>query len=178
MRFREPSSSKPQPRRGQNDAQGVTENPPLGADLGSTRDAERSDRPTAVPERPRRPTIVSESLGPAAAQDSGPAAPIPMDEPTSGLTRRRVLLGVAFVAVMVVGLYFLVPKLAGLNHTWGEVSHGDAVWLALAAGLELFSIAGYVVLFRTVFNEENEPDYSAWRRGIISLAKSFMLPMF
>jgi uncharacterized membrane protein YbhN (UPF0104 family) len=63
-------------------------------------------------------------------------------------------VGLAFIAVMVIGLYFLVPKLAGLNHTWGEVSHGDALWLALGAGLELLSIAGYVVLFRTVFGRD------------------------
>jgi uncharacterized protein (TIRG00374 family) len=76
------------------------------------------------------------------------------DEPTSALTPRRLLLGLAFIAVMLVGLYFLVPKLAGLNHTWGEVSHGDALWLALGAVLELFSIAGYIVLFRTVFGRD------------------------
>ncbi|MGN6167249.1 MAG: lysylphosphatidylglycerol synthase transmembrane domain-containing protein [Solirubrobacteraceae bacterium] len=86
--------------------------------------------------------------------DSASAASSDGDEPTSGLTRRRMLIGLAFVAVMIVGLYFLVPKLAGLNHTWGEVSHGDALWLALAAVLELFSIAGYVVLFRTVFGRD------------------------
>jgi uncharacterized membrane protein YbhN (UPF0104 family) len=71
---------------------------------------------------------------------------------------------VAFVALMLVGLYFLVPKLAGLNHTWGEVSHGDALWLALAAALEMFSIAGYVVLFGTVFGRD-QPRID-WRASV------------
>jgi uncharacterized protein (TIRG00374 family) len=62
-----------------------------------------------------------------------------------------LLFGLAFIALMLVGLYFLVPKLAGLNHTWGELSHGDVLWLALGAVLELLSIAGYAVLFNTVF---------------------------
>ena len=56
-----------------------------------------------------------------------------------------------FVLAALGGLYFLVPKLAGLNQTWGRLRHGDALWLALGAGLECFSIAGYIVLFRTVF---------------------------
>ena len=117
-------------------------------------DSERSSRPTAVPDRPGHPTVVSEASAPPATQESGSAGTTNGDEPTSALTRRRLLIGLAFIAVMLVGFYFLLPKLAGLNHTWGEVSHGDALWLALAAGLELFSIAGYIVLFRTVFGRE------------------------
>src|ERR1019366_3477598 len=45
----------------------------------------------------------------------------------------------------------LVPKLAGLHQTWGRLRRGDPLWLAVAAGMELLSIAGYAVLFRTVF---------------------------
>ena len=121
-------------------------------------DRERSSRPTAVPERPGDQTVVSEASAPPATQESGSAGSTNGDEPTSALTRRRVLIGLAFIAVMLVGFYFLLPKLAGLNHTWGEVSHGDALWLALAAGLELLSIAGYVVFFRTVFGRAAAQD--------------------
>jgi uncharacterized membrane protein YbhN (UPF0104 family) len=56
-----------------------------------------------------------------------------------------------FIIAALVGLYFLVPKLAGLNQTWGQLKHGDPLWLALGAGLEVLSVAGYIVLFRTVF---------------------------
>jgi uncharacterized membrane protein YbhN (UPF0104 family) len=152
--FREPPTSRTQRRPGEGEAQRANENSPLGSDLSSAPDPERSGRPTAVPERPGHTTIVSESPAPPATQDSDTAVSNQGDEPTSGLTRRRALVGLAFVAVMVIGLYFLVPKLAGLNHTWGEVSHGDALWLALGAGLELLSIAGYVILFRTVFGRD------------------------
>ncbi len=48
-------------------------------------------------------------------------------------------------------LYLLLPKLAGLNQTWGRLKHGDPVWLGAAAGAELLSIGGYILLFRTVF---------------------------
>ncbi len=72
-------------------------------------------------------------------------------EPTSGLTRRRVVIGAAIMVLFLVGLYFLVPKLAGLKNTWGTLRHGNAGWLALGACLELLSVVGYAVLFRTVF---------------------------
>jgi uncharacterized membrane protein YbhN (UPF0104 family) len=48
-------------------------------------------------------------------------------------------------------LYFLVPKFAGLNQTWGQLKRGNPLWLALAAGVETLSVLGYAVLFRTVF---------------------------
>ena len=62
-----------------------------------------------------------------------------------------MLVGAALIVVSLVGLYLLVPKLAGLNQTWGRLDHGDPLWLGAAAGLELVSIVGYAVLFRTVF---------------------------
>jgi uncharacterized protein (TIRG00374 family) len=53
--------------------------------------------------------------------------------------------------VLLAGLYFLIPKLVGLKQTWGQLRRGDPLWFAAAAGLELLSITGYAVLFRTVF---------------------------
>jgi uncharacterized membrane protein YbhN (UPF0104 family) len=71
--------------------------------------------------------------------------------PTGPLTRRNMVFAVLFTLAAIVGLYFLVPKLAGLNQTWGQIRHGNALWLAVAAGLELCSVACYAILFRTVF---------------------------
>jgi len=67
------------------------------------------------------------------------------------LGRRRLLVAAVFIVLSLVALYFLVPKLAGLHQTWGRLRRGDPLWLAVAAGMELLSIAGYAVLFRTVF---------------------------
>jgi uncharacterized protein (TIRG00374 family) len=72
-------------------------------------------------------------------------------EPTSLITTRRLALGALLLAVTLAGLYFLLPALAGLNQTWGQLKRGDAQWLALGAVLEFLSLGGYVALFRTVF---------------------------
>jgi uncharacterized protein (TIRG00374 family) len=71
--------------------------------------------------------------------------------PKMGLTRRRVLLFGLFVASALACLYFVLPKLAGLQDTWDRVKTGAPGWLIVAGLLEAVSFGGYVVLFRTVF---------------------------
>jgi putative heme transporter len=71
--------------------------------------------------------------------------------PKMGLTRRRVLLFGLFVASALAFLYFVLPKLAGLQDTWDRVKTGAPGWLIVAGLLEVVSFGGYVVLFRTVF---------------------------
>jgi uncharacterized protein (TIRG00374 family) len=75
-------------------------------------------------------------------------------EPTSPLTRRKVIFGGVFTVAALAGLYFLIPKLAGLNQTWGRLKHGDPVYLVIGMVLELLSVVGYGVLFRTVFTRD------------------------
>src|ERR1700691_6038349 len=67
------------------------------------------------------------------------------------LNRRRVVFGGLLILLFIGGLYFLVPKLAGLNQTWGQLKRGDPTLLGVGAVLEILSIVGYAVLFRTVF---------------------------
>ena len=73
------------------------------------------------------------------------------DGPTVSITRARVLLVSAVIVVALVGLYLLIPKVAGLKQTWGQLRRGDLLWLAAGGVLELLSIAGYATLFRAVF---------------------------
>ncbi|MGI8506855.1 MAG: lysylphosphatidylglycerol synthase transmembrane domain-containing protein [Solirubrobacteraceae bacterium] len=77
-----------------------------------------------------------------AVSDEGPTVPI---------TPTRVLVVSVLIVLVLIGLYLLVPKLAGLQQTWGQLRHGDPLWLAGGGALELLSIAGYAMLFRTVF---------------------------
>src|SRR5450755_3227382 len=67
------------------------------------------------------------------------------------LTRRRLLVSTVFVVSTVAFLYFVLPKLLGLQDTWNRIQRGDAWWLGCAALLEVLSFCGYVALFRAVF---------------------------
>jgi uncharacterized protein (TIRG00374 family) len=92
----------------------------------------------------------------AAGERSTPDERSPTDElaPSRPGGRRRLLVTIALFVVTIVGLYFVLPKVAGLKHTWGRLSHGSPLWLAAACGVELLSIAGYAVLFNTVFSRD------------------------
>ncbi|HSC02143.1 MAG TPA: lysylphosphatidylglycerol synthase transmembrane domain-containing protein [Solirubrobacteraceae bacterium] len=72
--------------------------------------------------------------------------------PTGPLTKRNMVFAGLFIAAAIVGMYFLVPKFAGLNQTWGQLRRGNLWLLAVAGGLEILSVASYAVLFRTVFS--------------------------
>jgi uncharacterized protein (TIRG00374 family) len=80
------------------------------------------------------------------------------------LNRRQLIIGAALIVVALVGLYFLIPKLAGLNQTWGQLKHGDPLLLLVGGVLEMLSVAGYAVLFRTVFGRGMER--IDWRASI------------
>jgi uncharacterized membrane protein YbhN (UPF0104 family) len=71
--------------------------------------------------------------------------------PHPRLSRRQLVIAAVLIVLALVGLYFLLPKIAGLQQTWGRLRRGDPTWLGVGAGVELVSIAGYGVLFRTVF---------------------------
>jgi uncharacterized protein (TIRG00374 family) len=72
-------------------------------------------------------------------------------EPTGPLTPRRLLITGVIIVLALAGFYFLLPKLAGLDQTWGQLRRGDPVYLAFGAVFEVVSIAGYALLFRTIF---------------------------
>ncbi|HEY1687696.1 MAG TPA: lysylphosphatidylglycerol synthase transmembrane domain-containing protein [Solirubrobacteraceae bacterium] len=67
------------------------------------------------------------------------------------LNRRRLIISAVVILLGIGAIYFLLPQLAGLEETWGQLSHGDALWLAAGAGLEVASLLCYAALFRAVF---------------------------
>jgi uncharacterized membrane protein YbhN (UPF0104 family) len=98
--------------------------------------------------RPRAPNDASGESASGGTQGQPNQHP---QEPVTPVSRRQLLFAVALIVLALVGLYLLVPKIAGLHQTWGKLAHGDPWWLCGAAGVELLSIAGYAVLFRTIF---------------------------
>jgi uncharacterized protein (TIRG00374 family) len=91
-----------------------------------------------------------------AASDRQPGEPQQAQDqqeemPRVVFTRRRLLISVLFVVSTAAFLYFVLPKIVGLQDTWNRIQKGNVWWFALAAFLEGLSFLGYVALFRAVF---------------------------
>ena len=74
------------------------------------------------------------------------------EAPRIELSRRAVATFALFVVLAVVALYFLLPRLAGLEDTWKRIEHGSPFWLLLAAAFTFGMFGGYVWLFTRVFD--------------------------
>ncbi len=72
-------------------------------------------------------------------------------------TRRRLLVSAIFIISAVAFLYFVLPKLLGLQETWNRIQRGNAWWFGLGVALEVCSFGGYVMLFRAVFVRGDSP---------------------
>jgi uncharacterized protein (TIRG00374 family) len=70
--------------------------------------------------------------------------------PSVARTRRNLIIFVAFVLSAIAFLYFVLPKIAGLDETWNRVGDGDPWWLTAAVLLETGSMLSYVTLLRFV----------------------------
>jgi uncharacterized protein (TIRG00374 family) len=71
--------------------------------------------------------------------------------PRLEFTTRSVLTLVAFLLVSIAALYFLLPKLAGLEDTWNRIRDGSPYWMLLALVFTCGMYGGYVAMFRSVF---------------------------
>ncbi len=92
-----------------------------------------------------------------------------------GWPRRSVMAAGVLAAIL--ALYVLLPRLAGLDETWGRIRDGDAAWIGLAALFELGSYVGYVILLRGVAGD-GEVDLTwriSWRLTLAGVAASRLL---
>ena len=64
--------------------------------------------------------------------------------------RRRLITYALVVLVILVALYFVLPKLTGLEDSLRKIEDADPVWIAVALGLNLLSFAAYIALFRGI----------------------------
>jgi putative heme transporter len=76
--------------------------------------------------------------------NGGEAAELPI------FTRRRLIQTIVLVVVLLVGIYFLFPKLVGLGNALGKLDEADPVWIAIAIGFNLIAFATYIALFKAV----------------------------
>ena len=79
--------------------------------------------------------------------------------------RSLALLCAGAVAAVSV-LYLVVPRVAGLDDTWGRLRDGDPAWIALAAALEVLSFAGYAVLLHVVTGVGHRASWSITLAGV------------
>ncbi len=73
------------------------------------------------------------------------------------LTRRRVLLFATFVLAALAFLYFVLPQVGGVKHTWDRLNDGDAWWIAVAVVVEVISMASYIAIFQGVHVPPGSP---------------------
>jgi uncharacterized protein (TIRG00374 family) len=106
-----------------------------------------------VPTEQRTPVPPPDTLGDETREEM----------PRVVFTRRRLLISIVFVVSTVAFLYFVLPKLLGLQETWNRIKSGNVWWLALGIVLEVCSFAGYVALFRAVF--VRRPSRIGWRES-------------
>jgi uncharacterized protein (TIRG00374 family) len=64
--------------------------------------------------------------------------------------RRRILQTGLIVALLVVGIYFLFPKIAGLEDAIAKLDDAQAGWLVVGLGFSVVAFATYIALFRAV----------------------------
>jgi uncharacterized protein (TIRG00374 family) len=70
------------------------------------------------------------------------------------LTTRRLIQTVVVVILLLVGIYFLFPKLVGLGDAMSKLGDADPVWIVIAIGFSAASFATYIALFKAVVGGE------------------------
>jgi uncharacterized protein (TIRG00374 family) len=80
------------------------------------------------------------------------------------LNGRTILTLCGFLAAMILGLYFLLPQLTGLEDTWSRIEDGSPGWIALAFVLTFGMFGGYVAMFTGVFGHI---DRIGWRESYL-----------
>jgi putative heme transporter len=84
------------------------------------------------------------------------------NRPPAHRPRRGVVLVLGLGAAATGFIVFALPELAGAAPEWQRVRDGDVAWLCAAAGAEVLSYAGYVVLLRAIFGS-----VVGWRQSFL-----------
>jgi len=77
-------------------------------------------------------------------ENEGDPAEIPL------LTTRRIVQTLILVVILLVGIYFLFPKLVGLGTTLDKLDEANPIWIGVAIGFTILAYATYTALFKAV----------------------------
>ncbi|HWW66771.1 MAG TPA: hypothetical protein VNY83_02195, partial [Solirubrobacterales bacterium] len=65
-------------------------------------------------------------------------------------TTRRMVQTAVVVLGLLVGIYFLFPKLVGLGDALSKLDEAEPVWIGVAIGFNVVAFATYIALFKAV----------------------------
>jgi uncharacterized protein (TIRG00374 family) len=65
-------------------------------------------------------------------------------------TTRRLIQTLVVILLLLVGIYFLFPKLVGLGDAVSKLGDADPLWIVVAIGFNVVAFATYVALFKAV----------------------------
>jgi uncharacterized protein (TIRG00374 family) len=84
--------------------------------------------------------------------DSIDAAQEHMDEGTFGrlASPRTVLFIVLGIAIAIIGLYVLLPKIVGVSDAFNKIGDATWYWIVVAVGFVVVAFGAYVAVFRAV----------------------------
>ena len=83
-------------------------------------------------------------MSPEDSENDGDAVELPI------FTRRRLIQTGVLVVALLIGIYFLFPRLVGLGNALGKLSDADPVWITVAIGFNVVAFGTYVALFKAV----------------------------
>jgi uncharacterized protein (TIRG00374 family) len=83
-------------------------------------------------------------VSPEGPVNGGDTAELPI------FTPRRMVQTIVLVFVLLVGIYFLFPKLVGLGNALGKLDEADPVWIGIAVAFNVVAFATYIALFKAV----------------------------
>lgn len=76
--------------------------------------------------------------------NGGVAAGLPL------FTPRRMIQTSVVVLVLLIGIYFLFPKLVGLSDALSKLGDADPIWIGVAIGFNVLAFLTYIALFKAV----------------------------
>ncbi len=88
------------------------------------------------------PTAATEPVEPQTREVEAVEVPL--------LTARRLIQTLVLVLLLLGAIYFLVPKLVGLDAAISKLGEAEPVWIAVAIGFAVLSYATYIALFKAV----------------------------
>jgi len=65
-------------------------------------------------------------------------------------TTRRLVQTIVVVGLLLGCIYFLFPKLVGLDEALGKLDEADPLWIAVAIGFNVLAFGTYIALFKAV----------------------------